>query len=202
MNLRSLFKISLITTAFALATAIFVTSCATFPRIQKNVSRNIYDFPVMTEAELYGFFMRNNPSASRAKVRRLAHYYVVEGAIEGINSDIAFVQMCHETGFLRFGNLVTADMNNFCGLGAIDAEHRGLRFETEQLGVRAHIQHLHAYATDADVPLTNRCIDPRYKYVNPRGKAKTIFELAGTWAADRQYGQKLDSHLTRLENGE
>jgi len=50
---------------------------------------------------------------------------------------VAFVQMCLETGFLRFGNLVTEEMNNFCGLGAIDEDNRGLWFGTEQLGVRA-----------------------------------------------------------------
>ena len=36
---------------------------------------------------------------------------------KGSNSDVAFAQMCLETGFLRFGGLVTMDMNNFCGLG-------------------------------------------------------------------------------------
>ena len=134
--------------------------------------------------QLAGFFMSRNPDGDRDKVERLAKFYVEEGAAEGINSDIAFVQMCLETGYLKFGGLVTEDMNNFCGLGAMDAEHRGNVFETEQLGVRAHIQHLHAYGTTRE--LVNECIDNRYKYVKPRGKASFIFGLAGTWASDRQ----------------
>ena len=127
--------------------------------------------------QLAGFFMSRNPDGDRDKVERLAKFYVEEGAAEGINSDIAFVQMCLETGYLKFGGLVTEDMNNFCGLGAMDAEHRGNVLETEQLGVRAHIQHLHAYGTTRE--LVNECIDNRYKYVKPRGKAATVFGLAG-----------------------
>lgn len=129
----------------------------------------------------------------------MAKFYVEEAAAEGINSDVAFVQMCLETNYLRFGNLVSAEMHNYCGLGAIDENHRGEIFETERLGVRAHIQHLHAYGTTSDFVLKNALIDSRYKYVNPRGKAPTVFELAGTWAADKEYGRKLDALLSALE---
>ncbi len=182
--------------------ALCLTSCVS----QKDgempsVSRTIADKGIKTAGELYSFFMSQNPAADKSKVRRLAKLYVKEGAAEGINSDCAWVQMCLETGFLRYGNLVTPDMNNFCGLGAIDAEHPGERFETEALGVRAHIQHLHAYGTSAEVSLKNPLVDNRYKWVNPRGKAPTIFELSGTWASDREYGVKLDALLERLEKG-
>ena len=143
--------------------------------------------------------MDSNPTADKAQVQRLANYYVQEGAAEGINSDCAFVQMCLETGFLKFGNLVTPEMHNYCGLGSMDADHPGEVFATEQLGVRAHIQHLHAYATTEAITLNNECIDRRYKYVKPRGKAPTIYQLASTWAMDKSYATKLDALLTRLE---
>lgn len=146
--------------------------------------------------QLYQFFMANRPDADGLKVARLASYYVEEGLAEGINSDVAFVQMCLETGWLSFGNLVTEDMNNFCGLGAIDEENRGNVFESERMGVRAHIQHLHAYGTTRE--LNRTCIDVRYKWVNPRGKAPTVDGLSGTWAADRTYGSKLQNLLDRL----
>lgn len=151
-----------------------------------------------SEGQLLAFFMSKCPSADVEKVSRLAAYYVAEGKVEGINSDVAFVQMCLETGYLRFGGLVTEDMNNFCGLGAIDAEHRGNVFDTEELGVRAHIQHLHAYGSTRD--LVQECIDNRYKYVKPRGKAPSIFGLAGTWASDKQYGEKLKKLLFSLSS--
>ena len=154
----------------------------------------------MTAEELYLYFMSQNPEADREMIIRLSKYYIEEARTEGINSDCAWAQMCLETGYLRFGNLVTPEMHNYCGLGAIDAEHPGEVFETEQLGVRAHIQHLHAYAKpeSEENALKNELIDKRYKWVNPKGKAPTIFELAGTWASDRAYGEKLDAILERM----
>src|SRR5574344_667198 len=163
-------------------------------------TRNLSTPGIKNPRQLTEFFLSSNSSADRKSVLRLAELYVSEGAQEGINSDAAFVQMCLETGFLRFGNLVTPDMHNYCGLGSIDADHPGESFATEQLGVRAHIQHLHAYATTEDTVLKNECIDRRYRYVKPRGKAPDIFALAGTWAMDKTYGQKLDALLTRLED--
>lgn len=163
------------------------------------ISRNITGQAELTAEQLTEFFLFNNPDEDYDRVIRLARLYIEEAAVEGINSDVAFIQMCHETGFLRFGNLVTPDMNNFCGLGSIDTEHRGEIFETEQLGVRAHIQHLHAYATTEEVELTNELVDNRYKWVKPRGKAPTIFELTGTWAMDKNYAIKLDTFMCQIE---
>lgn len=183
---------------FAFLVFIFV-GCASL-KTYKVVSRNLTDSGVMNATELIDFFMINNPNADRITVALLAKLYIEEAKIEGINSDCAFIQMCHETGFLQYGNLVTPQMHNYCGLGAINSEQPGLVFETEQLGVRAHIQHLHAYATTDDVSLINDCVDPRYKYVNPRGKSTTIKGLAGTWAADELYSEKLEQLIVRLES--
>jgi hypothetical protein len=181
-------------------TVLFVsifTACKSLPEKNESVSPVIAQKGVKTRKQLVSFFLSENPSKNKAKVKRLAKYYIEEAGTEGINSDVAFVQMCLETGFLRFGNLVTEDMNNFCGLGAIDAENRGLSFATEKAGVRAHIQHLHAYGST--MQLKNECIDPRYKYVLPRGKAPDVTGLAGTWASDREYGKKLTVLLKKLE---
>ncbi len=151
---------------------------------------------VKTPQSLINFFMQENPNGNISKVERLANLYIEEALLEGVNSDVAFAQMCLETGFLRFGGLVTEDMNNFCGLGAIDETQRGNVFETEQEGVRAHIQHLKAYGSveELNMPL----VDPRYKWVNPKGKAPTVHGLAGTWASDTQYGIKLEGLLSRM----
>ncbi|MBR5581197.1 MAG: glucosaminidase domain-containing protein [Treponema sp.] len=161
------------------------------------VSPVIADAGVKSASQLVDFFMSRNPQGNREQVVRLANHYVKEAAAEGINSDVAFVQMCLETGFLRFGGLVTPEMNNFCGLGAIDETKRGEWFPSEQIGVRAHIQHLHAYGTTGQ--LKGELVDNRYKYVNPRGKSPDVFGLAGTWAADKAYGQKLWTLLTALD---
>ncbi len=175
----------------------FLFSCVS-SRTSEECSRVISEAGIKSSDQLVSFFMERNPAADKKQVLRLAKYYIEECKTEGINSDCAFVQMCLETGFLTYGNLVTPDMNNFCGLGAIDAEHRGEYFATEELGVRAHVQHLHAYSTTEDKILHNDLVDRRYKYVKPRGKAPTVFELSGTWAGDKEYGNKLDSLLSQL----
>ena len=177
-------------------------SCKTIPSAPyQECSRKIDDAGIKNEKQLVAFFASKRGYLEKSeyeKVCRLANYYIMECKFEKINSDVAFVQMCLETGFLTFGNLVTQDMNNFCGLGAINSDNPGLKFETEQLGVRAHVQHLHAYGTTRE--LKGVCIDPRYKYVLPRGKAPTVFELSGTWAADKEYGPKLNSLLETLSS--
>jgi hypothetical protein len=146
-------------------------------------------------SELARFLRKNNPKLSDEEAILMGNLYYKEAAIESVNSDIAFVQMCLETSFLRFGGLVTPDMHNYCGLGAIGPEKPGERFPTAQLGVRAHIQHLKAYASAE--ALRQALIDPRFKYVK-RGTAPSIYDLAGRWASDREYGTKLEGILKRL----
>ncbi|OPL20134.1 MAG: hypothetical protein AVO35_00445 [Candidatus Aegiribacteria sp. MLS_C] len=146
--------------------------------------------------DLLDFFLRNEPDADPQLVVRLAGIYIEECALEGVNSDVAFVQMCLETGFLCFGGLVTEDMNNFCGLGAVGPEQPGISFPDERTGIRAHVQHLKAYASTE--PLVEELVDPRFRLVQPRGKAPDIFGLAGTWAADPLYGQKMADMMADL----
>ena len=150
----------------------------------------------MTADRLVSFLLENNPDADSARVVLLASLYIEEAAAEGVNSDVAFVQMCHETGFLRFGGLVTEEMNNFCGLGSTGPGNPGLRFPDERTGVRAHIQHLKAYGSTDSLNLGQ--VDPRFGLVSPRGRSPDIFGLAGTWAADRQYGLRLADLLESL----
>jgi len=147
------------------------------------------------EEKLADFLLQINKRADEDFVRLLAGYYVEEAAAEGINHDTAFAQMCLETGFLRYGGLVTPDMYNFCGLGATGPQETGLIFPDPRTGVRAHIQHLQAYASVE--PLNQELIDPRYRYVK-RGCAPTIHGLAGTWAADRSYDVKIARILRNL----
>jgi hypothetical protein len=149
----------------------------------------------ISAAALAGFLLSVNSGANGEFVRRLAGYYAAEAAAEGVNHDIAFSQMCLETGFLRYGGLVTPDMNNFCGLGATGPGQNGEVFPDAATGVRAHVQHLKGYATDE--ALNGELVDPRYRWVK-HGSSPTIAGLAGTWAADRQYAGKISAILERL----
>ena len=147
--------------------------------------------------KLSGFLLRNNPWADPDFVENLTFHYMEEAALEGVNYDAAFAQMCLETGYLSFGGDVSPDQNNFCGLGAIGGGNPGNIFPDPQTGVRAHIQHLKAYATEE--PLNQEIVDPRYRFVR-LGSAPTIYGLAGTWAADLSYGSKLSVMLQRMYN--
>ena len=122
--------------------------------------------------------------------------YLSEGNAEGVRGDIAFAQSCLETGNFGFsGSAVTLDQNNFCGMGVTSNGMKGNSFDTPQLGIRAQIQHLKAYASkDA---LKNECIDPRFKYVT-RGSAEYVEWLGQQenpdgkgWAAGTGYGAKI-----------
>jgi hypothetical protein len=149
--------------------------------------------------DLARFLERSNGEADRNFVMELASLYVEEAAAEGVNHDMAFAQMCLETGFLRFGGLVSAGMNNFCGLGAIGPGQEGEAFPDPRTGVRAHIQHLKGYATD--LPLNGELADPRYRWVR-KGSSPRIRGLAGTWAADKNYGEKINRILERMYYGD
>lgn len=181
-------------------TLIFLNSCVSKPKEAEvlQLSRRILDQGQLTASQLADFFMSRNPEADRAHILQFAQYYIDEAAAEGINSDAAFAQMCLETGFLKFGGLVQPEFHNYCGLGAMDADHPGEQFETEELGVRAHIQHLQAYATKEETQLNKELIDPRYNWVHKTKYIETIFELTGTWATDPHYGEKIDGLLTAM----
>jgi hypothetical protein len=149
----------------------------------------------MTYEALSAFLLKHNPALGKPFTDAFAVYYVNEARTEGVNADVAFAQMCVETGFLSFHGQVTPDMNNFAGLGTTGPGVKGERFATPQIGVRAQIQHLKAYATVE--PLNGELVDPRYRWVK-YGSAPTVAALSGKWAADKNYGHKIQSMLERL----
>ena len=125
----------------------------------------------------------------------LPNIYRQEAAIEGVNYDIAFCQMCLETGFLQFDGDVKPDQNNFVGIGAFGNGARGDRFSDRLIGVRAQIQHLKAYATTK--PLVQPLVDPRFSLVK-RGTAPLLGQLTGRWAEDLNYDKKILAIIRRL----
>ncbi len=147
-----------------------------------------------SEVQLMMFLKTNNES-SLVQFPEIARLYREEGALEGINSDIAFAQMCLETNFLRFGGIVKPSQNNFAGLGAVGGGEEGASFPSARIGVRAHIQHLKAYGNTE--PLVQEVVDPRFNFVT-RGIAPLVGMLSGRWSADEDYGNKILAILRRL----
>lgn len=118
-----------------------------------------------------------------------------EAVMEGVKPEVVFGQAMKETGYLQFGGDVKVEQFNFAGLGATGNGEPGDSYESVQIGLRAQVQHLKAYASDEK--LESECVDNRFKYVtrkcapyvewlgiqeNPEGKG---------WAAAARYGMSL-----------
>ncbi len=122
-----------------------------------------------TVEQMTTYIKAKNPDVAQSVIDMIPLYLSKDKA-EGVRGDIAFAQSCLETGNFGFsGSAVTPDQNNFCGMGVTSNGMKGNSFDTPQLGIRAQVQHLKAYASTVD--LKNECVDPRFKYV-ARGCAK------------------------------
>ncbi|HSK09507.1 MAG TPA: glucosaminidase domain-containing protein, partial [Vicinamibacterales bacterium] len=152
----------------------------------------------LNAAQLAAWFKARTPGPrtyrATVPVETLAHYYIQEGAAEGVAGDVAFMQAIVETGWFAFPGIVRPDQNNFAGIGASDQNPRPASFPDARTGVRAQIQHLRAYA-DPDAhscrtpPLHSPCADPRFDLVVPKGKAPRWDDMGnGNWASSPQYG--------------
>ena len=130
-------------------------------------------------------FLKNNNESALTNFGELPHLYREEAEIEGVNHDIAFCQMCIETSFLRFGKGIEPEQNNFAALGGAlgsgtsskanpSTNTAGASFADQRTGVRAHIQHLKAYASNA--PLFQPVVAPRFHLV-ARGVAPSLNKL-------------------------
>lgn len=165
-----------------------------FSRVYAEKIDQIMGNGIATEVQLISFLKASNPLALYP-FPELVHLYQEEANIEGVNYDIAFCQMCLETEFLRFGGEVKAAQNNFAGLGTLGGAAETACFATPRLGVRAHIQHLKAYASTE--PLVQEVIDPRFHFVT-RGIAPSVLQLSGRWSDDLQYGNRILALMQRL----
>lgn len=154
-------------------------------------------------AEQMRAYIKSKNSKVAQSVLDMIPLYISEGEVEGIRGDIAFAQSCLETGNFTFkGSTVTLSQNNFCGLGVTSNGVKGNSFMTPQLGIRAQIQHLKAYANKE--ALVYKCVDPRFMYV-VRGCAEYV-EWLGIcenpnhkgWASGENYGGKIVDILEHI----
>ncbi|AYE36394.1 glucosaminidase [Borrelia turcica IST7] len=145
--------------------------------------------------DLVKYTLKMNPYLESEYVQVIAQTYIDEALIEGINYDIAYAQMLLETGILKFNGVVSKEQYNFSGIGATDNFTKGNSFSNIKEGIRAHIQHLKAYASSQDI--NSNMVDPRF-YLVKRGSAPTIYDLTGKWAQDKFYDKKLKKILLRL----
>lgn len=129
-----------------------------------------------TVQQLIQFVKERNPSFDPA----IAVAFLEEGKRYGIRGDIAFCQSIHETGWFKFGGDVKESQHNYAGIGATGGV-LGNAFPTINIGVRAQMQHLYAYASKNAIPVADEIVDPRFHLVT-RGSAPSWEDLGGRWA--------------------
>lgn len=127
-------------------------------------------------------------------IEQFAQIVYEEAQAEGVRAEVVFAQCMLETGFLKYGGDVLPNQYNFAGIGATGAVH-GASFENVRVGVRAHVQHLKAYASLDG--LTQQCVDPRFNLV-ARGCAQYVEWLGMKenpkgygWASAKNYGPNI-----------
>ena len=164
------------------------------PQTLSEYDTAIIGTPLASQEQCVNYLLSVNPyPAISVTPRELVAYYYEEGAREGIRPDVAFAQALKETGFFRYGGTVTPDQNNYCGLGTTSTTVKGAYFATSQIGVRAHIQHLLAYASTREP--VSPVVDPRYTLVRNVYGTNTLGnwqDLNGRWAVPGDsYGQSI-----------
>ena len=159
---------------------------------------------VATQEQCVRYLLKHNPNPKlNVSPQELVSYYYEEGSRTGIRPDIAFAQALKETGYFRYGGTVIPAQNNYCGLGTTSATVQGAYFATPRLGVKAHIQHLLAYASVE--PPQDNIVDPRYELVRRSYGSNTLTQwkdLNGRWAVPGVgYGQSiLEDYYQRILN--
>ena len=127
-----------------------------------------------------------------------------EAEAEGVKAEVLFAQIMLETGHLNFGGDVKIGQFNFGGLGATGGGVAGNSFANVRIGIRAQVQHLKCYASDA--PLNNVTVDPRWgewlrnkaPYVEWLGVQENPYGTG--WATGVNYGGKILDIITRIKN--
>lgn len=159
----------------------------------------------MTYDKYTGSLSEHNGILAKGGAANIETYCTIfkqEAEVEGVRVEVAFTQAMLETGFLKFGGDVKPDQYNFAGMGATGGTS-GEKFSDVREGIRAQIQHLKCYASDA--ALNNACVDPRWGtwlrnkalYVQWLSKANNPYGIG--WATDAEYSEKILSMIKSLK---
>lgn len=94
-------------------------------------------------------------------IRTFCQIYYDEATKEGVDPALAFTQSMKETAFLKFTGQVKIEQFNFAGMGVTNASTNGDSYQNVREGIRAHVQHLKAYAVK-NPTFSNAVVDKRY----------------------------------------
>ncbi len=153
----------------------------------------------------YPSYYEESPRST--SLEQFAQIYYDVCQTEGVRAEVAWAQMCIETGFLHFGGNVSKEQFNFAGMGASGGSS-GFSFADEyghdangiRHGVIGHVQHLKCYA-DTSSPVILRedgsPVDPRWSQ-SLRGRATTVAGLEGTWAMSSGYAAEMTAYINGI----
>lgn len=147
-------------------------------------------------------------NANVPDIRNFCQIYYDEATAEGVDPALAFTQAMKETGLLKFTGQVKIEQFNFAGMGVTDASTNGDSYQNVREGIRAHVQHLKAYAVK-NPAFANPVVDKRYSSwfaANRSGTAPYIEWLGISenpsgfgWAAEKGYGYSiLNDYMNQL----
>jgi flagellum-specific peptidoglycan hydrolase FlgJ len=144
---------------------------------------------------------RDHGSYSAAEVRGIVKTYVETAKSVGLDPLLVVSQMLLETGNLT-SFWSQPPRRNPAGIGVTGEPGKGISFTSWDKAIRAHVGRLLAYAipegeeTPAQKKLIKEALTVRPLPSDRRGIAPKLSGLAGTWATDTKYAQK----ISRLAN--
>ena len=141
-------------------------------------------------------------------IRTFCQMYYDEATKEGVDPALAFTQSMKETAFLKFTGQVKIEQFNFAGMGVTDASTNGDSYQNVREGIRAHVQHLKAYAVK-NPTFSNAVVDKRYTpwFVKTCSGTAPYIEWLGIsenpsgfgWATAKGYGYSiLNDYMNQL----
>lgn len=145
---------------------------------------------VATEMQINDYLKGKIPQVFLAN--HIVGYFREHGETYNIRWDIAIFQSILETGWFRFENSsVKPSDNNFAGIGATDTDPKPERYNSISDGVKSQMQIL-AIRTGQEIPKSLMLSDRYKKYYDiVFNKAHYWNDLAGTWASDKKYWDKI-----------
>ena len=141
-------------------------------------------------------------------IRTFCQIYYDEATKEGVDPALAFTQSMKETAFLKFTGQVKIEQFNFAGMGVTNASTNGDSYQNVREGIRAHVQHLKAYAVK-NPTFSNAVVDKRYTpwFVKTCSSTAPYIEWLGIsenpsgfgWATAKGYGYSiLNDYMNQL----
>jgi len=151
-----------------------------------NTSRSVMGTGSTNPQRVIAFARKKNPALSNNDIAIINEYFK-EAGYEGVNIDLAIAQMLHATDYFR--NRERMATRNYGGLS-------GASFQDWTIGVRAHIQHLKAYAHQRP---NRELVDPRFSLAWERGSPGITFDqVYPIWSQRSDYRQNIEAILRNL----